>query len=349
MSRKVRFAADRISKSFLPKSDPSSTSSDSDSPEPDPTDLSFIPSRLRDDAVPAPDGRQVSRTDLNSSDLSEEDEEEESFDSDTTVPAPPEMESLEAELAALEAGEGASLVDSLREQQEADLKVAVGTSALRSQYSALLLLRLKFQGLLIGSNVLPPAGVAFEAAVEDPEVAGLLEEVRGGFEQLGEELHEMKEEIQQMYGWEVGNPGDQMMGIIRHWGARLRMGSAVKKGTVINRSVEEQIAGALENLGELVQPSRHRDPGDQIFGMEEQPEVLPGYYNDYAWYKKLLADFMGEKTPEAKVVVERSKKKMLRGKQINYQVIPKLQGFMIPSRAVGVMGDIDALYNSLMK
>jgi hypothetical protein len=77
--------------------------------------------------------------------------------------------------------------------------------------------------------------------------------------------------------------------------------------------------------------------------------VIPGYYNDYAWYKKLLADFVGEKGTETKVVVDRPKKKLLRGRQINYEPIPKLQGFMIPSRPAVFPDDIDALYNSLMK
>jgi hypothetical protein len=356
MSRKVRFAADRIAKSFLPQEDTSSSSSsEPESSEETPADLEFIPSRLREDAVPDLEGsgaRQVSRTELDSEDISEEEDEEN--DSDIDFPAPPEMQDLEAELAQLEADEGTSLVESLRAQQEADLKVARGTAALRTQYSSLLLLRLKFQNLLSASNVLPPplpVGVcpnAFEAAIQDAEVATLLADVNQEFTELEHELHEMKDELQQMYGWETDQTGDQMMEIIRHWGSRLRMSSGFKKGAVINRSVEEQIAAALDNLGDLVQPSKHRDEGDRIFGLEEQLDVITGYYNDYGWYKKLLADFVGEKRSDAKVV-ERPKKKLLRGKQISYETIPKLQGFMIPSKPVIVPDEIDALYNSLMK
>jgi hypothetical protein len=355
MSRRVRFAADRIAKSMLPQ-DESSSSSESESAEEEIADVEFNPSRLRDDAVPEfESARPVPRESLDSDIFSEEDEEESDSDSDMAIPAPPELNDLEAELAQLEADEGSSLVDSLREQQEADLKAARGTAALRSQYSSFLLLRLKFQNLLTSANVLPPHFPedahpnAFEAATEDPEVAALMAEVSAGFSALEQEIRDIKTEIQAMYGWSPEGTGDQMMEIIRHWSSRLRMTSGIRRGSVINRSIEEQIAASLDNLGALVQPSRHRDEHDRIFGVEEQPEVYPAYYNDYAWYKKLLADFVGEKKPDASVRVERPQKRMLRGKQISFEAIPKLQGFMIPSRSAGVPDDIDALYNSLMK
>jgi hypothetical protein len=86
-----------------------------------------------------------------------------------------------------------------------------------------------------------------------------------------------------------------------------------------------------------------------MFGMDEQPDVLNEYYNDYSWYKRLLAEFVGEKKPDAKVVVERGKKQVLKSKQISYEVIPALQGFMVPGKPCTVRDDIDIVINSLMK
>jgi hypothetical protein len=115
--------------------------------------LEFNPSKLRDDAALNLEGsgaRPVSRAELDASstDLSVKQEQDSDEDSDDLViPAPPEMKDLGAELAQLEQDEGTSLVESLREQQEADLSTARGTSALRIQYASLLLLRLQFQNL----------------------------------------------------------------------------------------------------------------------------------------------------------------------------------------------------------
>jgi hypothetical protein len=97
--------------------------------------------------------------------------------------------------------------------------------------------------------------------------------------------------------------------------------SGVKRGSVINRSIEEQIASALHSLGVLVQPSRHRDEHDRIFGLDVQPDVILCYYNDCSWHKRLLADFVGEKGTDPKVIAERPKKRLLRGRQISYNPI----------------------------
>jgi hypothetical protein len=140
-----------------------------------------------------------------------------------------------------------------------------------------------------------------------------------------------------------------MLEIVRHWASRLRLGAAPKRGVVINRPVDEQIAGDIAAKTHLIQPSRHRDEADKLFGLDEQPEIADEYYNDYAWYKRLLAEVVGDKRPEVRVIVDGRKKRLLRGKQINYDVIPGLQGFMIPTSSFALPDDIDALYNSLMK
>jgi hypothetical protein len=92
----------------------------------------------------------------------------------------------------------------------------------------------------------------------------------------------MKLELRQMFGWSEERTGDQMMSIMRHWGSRLRMSSGVKRGSVINNSIEEQIANALDSLSVFVQPSRHRDEHDRIVGLDVQPDVIPCYYTDYS-------------------------------------------------------------------
>jgi hypothetical protein len=65
--------------------------------------------------------------------------------------------------------------------------------------------------------------------------------------------------------------------------------------------------------------------------------------------QRLLADFAWAKSTDANVIVERLKKRLLLGRQISYDPIPKLQGFMIPSWPAVVPDDVDALYSSLMK
>jgi hypothetical protein len=344
MSRKVRFAADRIAKSFIPDASSSSSSEHSSSGEPDSdAEPEFNPSHLRADSAPVVESSEASEASMSDGD-SEEDE----SDSDSApIPEPEAVRDLEAELAQLEQDDGGGLIKSLRQQQEADLRVARGTSALQSQYASLLLLRLKFQGLLIGANVLPPAPAPFEAAAADPDVAALLGEIHDLFGGLEAELHDMKLALEKTFGWD--DPPAQMLDIVRHWGSRLRLAAGPKRGTVINRPVDEQITADIAAKTHLIQPSRHRDDADSIFGLSQQPQVSAEYYNDYAWYKRLLAEVVGDKRPEVRVLVGKPKKKLLRSKQIHYEVIPKLQGFVVPTRPFTVPDDVDALYNSLMK
>jgi hypothetical protein len=206
---------------------------------------------------------------------------------------------------------------------------------------------------LTGVNVLPPFCEGdenpYEEALRDPEVGALLGEIGGLFDSIDAELLELAAELGGNYGWDPEGIESQMFDIIAHWGARMRLSGGARKGAVINQPVQDQIRAALGSLDMLIQPSRNRDDADHIFGLEDQPVVLESYYNDYAWYKKLLAEYVGEKKPDAAVVVERPKKHTLRGRQISYDVIPQLQGFMVPGRASVVRDDIDVLYNSLMK
>ena len=349
MSRR-KVAADEISKMFYAHEEEDSSSSESESHED--VQLDYQPSRLRDDAVPDYGGHKVTRAELEE-ESSDESSSEEYDSDDLVVPEPDEVKDLEQELAELEEGEGPNIIDSLRQQQEADLKVAHGTSALQNEYKRLLALRLKMQSILCDANALPPEGDPFIAASHDPDVAALCESITQGLRELEQRLHAMKLEQERVYGWTgTDNPdepsvGEGMMEIIQHWGLRLRLGTT--HGSVINRPIETQIAAALEDKPTLVQPSRHRE-NTVVFGLDEQPEVCSGVYNDNSWYKRLLADYLSEKKPDAKFVVERPKQKhVLKGRQINYDVIPELQGFMIPSKPCIVSDDVDVLYNSLMK
>lgn len=334
---------------FVPheEEDEYSTTDESEDPQPD---LGFRPSRLRADAVPTWDDDAVS---------ADEEEEEEDYDDfggfnsdDEVVPEPEEVRDLEAELMELEENEGGGLIESLREQQEADLKVARGTTALQNQYSALFFIRFKLQNLLISANALPPSGGAFDAASKDPEAKAMLDEIAESMKRIELEMSELKTQLQAIYGWstpeQTENVADKMMDIIQHWGLRTRLGST--QGSVINRPIEVQIASALDDRPSLIQPTRHRDENERIFGLETQPPICDSYYNDYAWYKRLLADYVSEKKPDAKVVVEKVKAKhTLKGRQITYDPIPELQGFMIPSKPCIVPDNADVLFNSLMK
>jgi hypothetical protein len=352
---KRKFAADKIAKDLVKHDEEESESSDS--ADEVHQEVEFNPSAIRQDAEfpQLPEGaREVTRAELEAavSEYEEDDDEsDDDFDSDSIpIPEPSEVKDLEAELAELEKEEGSGLLDSLRMQQETDLRIAEGTSELQSEFSSFLLLRLKFQGILISLNALPP-GEAFEAASADPGTSELLSEITESLSSLEAELHEMKTELEHLYGWDTEEiPLDErMMAIIAHWGLKVRLSGGLKRGSVINRPVESQIARALEDIQSLVQPSRHRDPSERIFGLESQPDVLSEVYNDYDWYKRLLVDFVGEKKPDAKVVVDRVKKQVMKSKQISYDVIPELQGFMVPSGVCTVRDDIDVVINSLLK
>jgi len=121
----------------------------------------------------------------------------------------------------------------------------------------------------------------------------------------------------------------------------MRISANVKR-----RSVKKQIRNALDNQGTFVQPSRHRDEHNKIFGLKSQLDGFSEYDNDD---KRLIADYVEEKRPETKIVVDRLKKKLLLGKQIHSDPIPKLEGFLIPGKPFVVPDQIDALSNSLMK
>ncbi|KAH0791686.1 TRAUB-domain-containing protein [Histomonas meleagridis] len=355
-----KFRADEINKQILNENDEEESTSESE--EYIDQEIEFNPSRLRTDAIPTEgiyEGQKVSRKEIEASepesDESNEDIDDTYSESDMYIPEPDGSRNLEAELELLEKDEGAGLLDSLKKQQEADLKVARGTSALQNQYSALLLLRLKMQGALSAVNLLPSNVhteesdiTPFQAATEDQEVASMLAEISQSAIALQEKLHHLKLEIENTYEWEESEAAKRMIENISHWSQRIRLSSGMKKGVVINRPIDQQISAALSDKEILIQPTRHRERGDKIFGFETQPEVVNDVYNDSNWYKRLLSDVVGIQKKETKVVATKPKKQLLRSRQIHYDIIPELQNFMtsviqpIPSYA-------DALFNSLMK
>lgn len=372
MSR-TKYAADKIGKQFIPGQDEEEEYTESDYLDENEQEPEFHPSRLRVDAVPRDgeyQGQKVSRAELErQKNEVEYDEEEETddedddeipdFDSDNIpVPAPEGADDLEDELAKLEQDEGESLVDSLRLQQETDLRIAQGTKSLGTQYSALMLLRVKLQKVLIAINQLPPTIIPnnpvspFHIAAKDPEVAGLLHEINESANKLLTELDEIKTTLEKFYEWEPNSIAENMMEIIAHWGQRLRLSSGMKRGSVINRPIEQQIEKALENHELLVQPSRHRDPNEKVFGLEEQPEVMNEIYNDYNWYKRIVVESTGasvsQTTSNDKVKVTKPQKQMIKSKQISYAVMPEIQHFMTPTMKP-IPDNVDALFNSLMK
>ena len=365
-----KFAADRISRQFIPgqtEEEDYSESYDSSENAPEPA---FNPSRLRSDAVPTDGdyaGQKVSRADIEKvSDHTESDESDDDYDDDDSpdfddlpVPAPEGADELEDQLAELEADEGESLVDSLRKQQEADLRIAHGTKMLNKQYSALVLLRLKMQSVLSAVNMLPPTAAPenplkspYNAAAQDPEVRELLAEIGEMAEKLVQEIHELKTELENIYEWEnTDEIASNMIEIIAHWGQRLKLSSGMRHGTVINRPIEQQIEAALNNREALVQPSRHRDPNEKVFGLKDQPEIMNEIYNDYGWYKRVVAESIGTSVStntDEKVTVKKPKKQMIRSKQIHYDVIPEIQHFM-SATMTPIPDYVDALFNSLFQ
>ena len=375
MSR-IKFAADKIGKQFIPGRNEEEDYSESDYSDEneEEREQEFNPSRLRADAIPTDGeykGQKITRAELEKLQDEYDDEEEDEFDDDDDdipdfdsdnipIPAPEGADDLEDELAQLEKDEGESLVDSLRQQQEADLRVAQGTKSLGTQYSALMLLRLKLQKVLSAINQLPPSilpestASPFHIAAQDPEVAALLHELNQSASKLFTEIHEIKSTLEKYYEWnEPDSIAENMMEIIAHWGQRLRLSSGMKRGSVINRPIEQQIESALDNRELLIQPSRHRDPNENVFGVDEQPEVMNEIYNDYNWYKRIVADSIGASSSQAttssdKVKVSKPQKQMIKSKQINYDVIPEIQHFMTPTMAK-IPDYVDALFSSLMK
>lgn len=326
-------------------------------------DIAFNPSRLRPDAIPtdgAYAGRRVTRAELEASESAASDEEESAWDSDDApVPENSGDEALEDDLAALEGGGEFDLIESLQQQQEADLRIARGTSALQNQYSALLLMRLKVQGALRLANALPPNAPAgdgsqstpFAAARENSEVAALLGEAAASAAALQAQLQALKEELRRALDWDESSVAETMMGNISNWSQRLKLGAGMKRGSVINRPVDQQIEAALQEKQFLIQPTRHREHDTQVFGVEEQPDIVDDVYNDADWYNTLLASITGvaakssggkkkvQKLENGKIV---TKSKTLK---VN-QVIEDLQGFMqVQQQPLGT----DAFYRSLLK
>ncbi|OHT13411.1 hypothetical protein TRFO_16373 [Tritrichomonas foetus] len=389
---KPKYKADKIAKQFIPghqeeEEDDEYSYSDSSELEIDP---GFNPSRLRNDAIPTEGEYKGKKTtfaeyekmnnklidddddDEEEDEIDDEDDDDDSddmadFDSDDIpVPAPDGADELEDQLAMLEQEEGEeNLVESLRQQQEADLKIAHGTKALQNQYSALMLLRLKLQKVLAAINQLPPTLIPnttkspFNIAAQDSEVAQLLGELHESAINLVNEIHEILESIERMYEWQDKDQiADNMMEIISHWGQRLRLSSGAQHGSVINRPIEQQIEAALNNHEALVQPSRHRDQNEPVFGLEEQPEVMSEIYNDYGWYRKIVAESIGASSSnsavgsgnsgDGKVAAGKPRKQTIRSKQINYEVMPEIQHFM-SATMTPIPNYVDALFNSLMK
>lgn len=358
MSSSKKFVADAIAKAFIHNEEEDEDSYSDEAYQFD-KEKEFNPSTLRRDAIPTEGdyaGKVVGREELeNDVTDSEEEDDDQIYDSDDLgpMPEPDEVHDIEDELDKLDQDDS-GLLDSLRHQQEADLKIADGTDALQNQYNVLLALRIKLQNVLTAATVLPPTSIPdsnanpYEIAKEDPEVAELMSEVSQSLSVLHDDLHDITKQLETMYEWNEEEVADDMMEIIGHWGAKLRLSGGMKHGSVINRPIEQQIESALLDKQSLVQPSRHRNA--DIFGLEQQPEIHNQFYNDSDWYNRMLHDFVSEKKPEARFskVSDKPKTHTLKSRQINYDVIEQLRGFMSATMKP-IPDDCDALFNSLMK
>jgi hypothetical protein len=112
----------------------------------------------------------------------------------------------------------------------------------------------------------------------------------------------------------------KMMEIVENWRSKMRISANVKR-----RSEKEQSRNAMDNQGTFVQLSGYRDEHSKTSGLESQPDGFSQSENDD---KRLIADSVEEKRTETKIVVDRLKKKLLLGKQIHSDPIPKLEGFL---------------------
>lgn len=365
---KRKFLADKIGKQFIPGQNEEEDSSESEYSEENLQPTEYHPSKLRDGFIPKDgvyEGVQMSWSELEQrkldvSDDSEEDDFSDQFDSDNMpLPAQEGADELLDELDELEQNEGESLIDSLKQQQEADLWIAQGTKSLNKQYLLLMALRFMLQKVLILVNQLPPTTSPddptispYEIAAEDPEVAQMLQEVHQSACKLLENIRTIKQTLEQYYDWtEPDEVGNNIMEIIAHWGQRLRLSSGMKKGSVINRPIEQQIELALNDREVLIRPSRYRDENENVFGLIEHPSVLNEIYNDYHFYQRMLAEYLGKSvstTSEDRVKVNKPQKQMIKSKRISYEEIPNLQHFMT-STMKPIPDYVDALFNSLMK
>jgi len=358
-----KFAADRIAKKFIPKSkdieDSESQSEEESEEETVKPDIKYNPSKIRPSAIPKI--KYADESESNSEEESKDDgysHDEEGFDSEySDLPDlfAQDIEKLEDEIDQMENEDG-DLISSLRQQQETDKIVAHGTAQLQKQYEHLLRLRLKMQSLLTAVNQLPPAQIdandtsnVFEISNSDPEIAESYKSAVESISKVSEDMKSLKSLLKSSYKWDENEDNTSiMLSVISHWGQKVRLGAGNKHGSVINRPIEQQIVTALKDRPSLIQPSRHVME-KRIFGLEKTPEVLLANYSDDEFYQKLLRDLVAEKKPDAPSLrTEKPKKELLKSRQINYEVIPQLQNYMIPTMDP-IPDYVDALFASLMK
>lgn len=361
MSKPLKFKSDEILKQLNNESTEEEEASESENID---QEIEFNPSRLRSDAIPTEgfyEGKKVTRQELEESENETEEESNEMVemeDSDDIVaPEGSDDENLENDLEEFENDKEFNLIENLQKQQEADLKIAKGTTALQNQYSALLLMRLKMQGALKLTNALPTNvsydekddNTPFKEACKNKEVLDLLKEINQSANELQGKLHELKGELQKTYDWD--DVAETMMNNISNWSQRLKLGSGMKRGSVINRPVNQQIELALQEKQFLIQPTRHREHDSKIFGLEEQPDIVNDIYNDSDYYNSLLSTITGvssKNNNKKKVETINGGKIVTKSKTLKInQVIENLQGFMQIEQQQPL--GTDAFYRSLLK
>lgn len=368
MSRK--FKADKLAKQFVQKDrdieDEYNSSSES---EEDQLEIKkeFAPSRIRQSAMPdikvdiKSKGGFEDHANLSDNEYYEE-EEENGYSNEDSDAGSDDSDGLSMmnedainDLAdEIDEDEPADLIESMQKQQEEDLKIAKGTSALQDQKKRLLSLFFKMHALMCLVNQLPPTSLdddsqisPYALAAEDPEIAQAFQNAAKAISELTNELKSIKEDLEKFYGWEGDDLASTMMGIITQWGQKVRLSAGMKHGSVINRPIEQQISAALHDKEMITAPTR-AVAEKRVFG-GPHPDYLHANYNDEEFYDKQLREIVDEKAPQAavKVRVGRPTKATLRSHQISYEPIPELQGFMSATMEP-VPDNLDALLRSLM-
>lgn len=345
---KIKYKADKISKQI--QAQDSTSSEDLEESEEFIEDIDFQPSRIRASSIPETGiykTSEISKENYSKSLRNEPDEEEEEIDSsDFGV----QNEDLINELDQLEEKESET-INSLRKQQEVEQTTAEGVKSLQLEYSVLLALRLKVQPLLTFANQLPPAsyksGSPFQSANQDAEVSQLFQSLAHQNSLLLDQINQMKLQMIQHLDWESNEVGDNLMSIIAQTGQKIRLSTGMKKGQVQHQPIEEQISLMLHDKSTLIQSSRHKNL--DVFGLDDDPEILDEFYNDQTFYHGILSDYVSEQKPKTKITGQNLPQK-IRSKirEVNTDLIPKIQNFVAPTM-VPIPDYADSLFRSIMK
>lgn len=300
---------------------------------------------------------EESNVDVSESDMMMTDDNEEIFD---------QLDDLEKE------ENDVDLIGELVKSKEKDKAIAQEIRNLQDQRKELYKLFIHIHSLLPKINKIPPKSLdddtdisPYNISLTDKEVQKAYEETASTISMIESELNGIYTALSEKYFNDMTKEdrGDTNLTNDFMFDRRLRVISkldqrrigqgSVKGGNIINRTIYQQLQDDFNDIENIKQPTRRL--ADKLIGIGEDYKVdyLRENYND-----KTLFDHMNRwiiedaskgkmKHVSKKTHSSAPTKKMLRSRQISYEIIPELQNYIAPTREP-IPDSIDALIRSLM-